>query len=65
MEIKDEEITIEEENHINEHGYESDDDDEIKGMEILIMELIDFIVDLLKRNSIISALNPVLFTFLL
>jgi hypothetical protein len=62
---EDEEITIEEENHIYEHGYESDDDDEIKGMEGLIMELIDFTVDLLKRNSIISALKPVLFTFLL
>ena len=30
---EDEEITIEEENHIYEHGYESDDDDEINGME--------------------------------
>ena len=62
---EDEEITMEEENHIYEHGYESDDDDEINGMEGLIMELIDFTVDLLKRNSIITALKPALFTFLL
>ena len=34
---EDEEITIEEENHIYEHDYESDDDDEIKGMEGLII----------------------------
>ena len=62
---EDEEITMEEENHIYEHGYESDDDEEINGMEGLIMELIDFTVDLLKRNSIITALKPALFTFLL
>ena len=60
-----EEITMEEENHIYEHGYESDDDDEYKGMEGLIMELIDFTIDLLKRNSVIDALRPALFTFLL
>ena len=62
---EDEEITMEEENHIYEHGYESDDDEEINGMEGLILELIDFTVDLLKRNSIITALKPALFTFLL
>ena len=62
---EDEEITMEEENHIYEHGYESDDDEEINGMEGLIMELIDFTVDLLKRNSIITALKPALYTFLL
>ena len=54
-----------EENHIYEHGYESDDDEETNGMEGLIMELIDFTVDLLKRNSVIEALRPALFTFLL
>ena len=62
---EEEEITIEEENHIYEHGYESDDDEETDGMEGLIMELIDFTVDLLKRNSVIDALRPALFTFLL
>ena len=62
---EEEEITIEEENHIYEHGYESDDDEETSGMEGLIMELIDFTVDLLKRNSVIAALRPALFTFLL
>ena len=62
---EEEEITIEEENHIYEHGYESDDDEETNGMEGLIMELIDFTVDLLKRNSVIEALRPALFTFLL
>ena len=62
---EEEEITMEEENHIYEHGYESDDDEEIGGMEGLIMELIDFTVDLLKRNSVIEALRPALFTFLL
>jgi hypothetical protein len=60
-----EEITMEEENHIYEHGYESDDDEEINGMEGLIIELIDFTIDLLKRNSVIDSLRPVLFTFLL
>ena len=60
-----EEITMEEENHIYEHGYESDDDEEINGMEGLIIELIDFTIDLLKRNSVIDMLRPVLFTFLL
>ena len=60
-----EEITIEEENHIYEHGYESDDDEELNGMEGLIMELIDFSIDLFQRNSVIEALKPVLFTFLL
>ena len=62
---EEEEITIEEENHIYEHGYESDDDEETSGMEGLIMELIDFTVDLLKRNSVIDALRPALITFLL
>ena len=62
---EEEEITMEEENHLYEHGYESDDDEEIDGMEGLIMELIDFTVDLLKRNSVIEALRPALFTFLL
>ena len=62
---EEEEITIEEENHIYGHGYESDDDEETNGMEGLIMELIDFTVDLLKRNSVIDALRPALFTFLL
>ena len=62
---EEEEITMEEENHIYEHGYESDDEEEINGMEGLIMELIDFTVDLLKRNSVIEALRPALFTFLL
>ena len=56
---------MEEENHIYQHGYESDDDEEINGMEGLIMELIDFTVDLLKRSAIITALKPALFTFLL
>ena len=62
---EEEEMTIEEENHIYDHGYESDDDEETNGMEGLIMELIDFTVDLLKRNSVIEALRPALFTFLL
>ena len=62
---EDEEITMEEENHVYEHGYESDDDEEINGMEGLIIELIDFTVDLLKRGSVVDALRPALFTFLL
>ena len=60
-----EEITMEEENHIYEHGYESDDDEEELGMHGLIIELIDFAIDLLKRNSVIEALKPALYTFLL
>jgi len=62
---EEEEITIEEENHIYTHDYESDDDEELNGMEGLIMELIDFSIDLFQRNSVIEALKPVLFTFLL
>ena len=60
-----EEITMEEENHVYEHGYESDDDEEELGMHGLIVELIDFAIDLLKRNSVIEALKPALYTFLL
>ena len=60
-----EEITMEEENHEYEHGYESDDEEEEHGMQGLILELIDFAIDLLKRNSVIEALRPALFTFLL
>ena len=60
-----EEITMEEENHIYEHGYESNDEEEELGMHGLILELIDFAIDLLKRNSVIEALKPALYTFLL
>ena len=62
---EEEEITMEEENHEYTRGYESDDEDEKYGMEGLISELIDFSIDLLKRNSVIEALKPALFSFLL
>ena len=62
---EEEEITMEEENHEYTRGYESDDDEETYGMEGLILELIDFSVDLLKRNSVIEALRPALYTFML
>ena len=60
-----EEITMEEENHIYDHGYESEDEEEERGMQGLILELIDFTIDLLKRGSVIEALRPALYNFLL
>lgn len=60
-----EEILMEDENHVYTRGYESDDEDEIYGMEGLIIELIDFAIDLLKRKNVMEALQNVLLTFLL
>ncbi len=60
-----EEIIIEEENHIYKHWYKSDDDEELNGIEGIIMKLIDFFIDLFQRNSLIETLKPELFTFLL
>jgi hypothetical protein len=62
---EDEVYKMEDENHMYTRGYESDDEDEKYGLEGLILELIDFSVDLLKRKNILEALRPALPTFLL
>ena len=51
---------MEEENHIYEHRYESDDE-EINEMEGLIIELIYFTINKLIRNSFIEKLRSILF----
>jgi len=60
-----EERKIDEENYAYKRGYESDEEDEIYGLEGLILELIDFAVDLLKRRGVMDALRENLLTFLL
>lgn len=62
---EDETYKMEDENHIYTRGYESEEEDEKYGLEGLILELIDFAVDLLKRRNVMDALRNVLLTFLL
>jgi len=62
---EDEQIKIEDECHIYQHGYESEDDDEKSNLEGLVLELIDFAVDLLKRKGVMENLRSMLLTFLL
>jgi hypothetical protein len=62
---EDETYKMEDENHEYSRGYESDDEDEKYGIEGLILELIDFSVDLLKRKAVLDALRNNLLTFLL
>lgn len=56
---------INDENYNYNRGYESDEEDENYGLEGLILELIDFAVDLLKRRGVMDALRENLLTFLL
>lgn len=56
---------MEDENHIYTRGYESDDEDEKYGVEGLILELVDFSIDLLKRRNVMEGLRDLLLTFLL
>jgi hypothetical protein len=62
---EDEGYKMEDENHNYRRGYESEDEDEKYGIEGLILELIDFSVDLLKRKAVVEALRSNLLTFLL
>lgn len=62
---EDEQNKMEDENHSYTRGYESDDEDEIYNMEGLIVELIDFAFDLLKRKGVMETLKSMLLTFLL
>ena len=62
---EDEQYKMEDENHIYNRGYESDDEDEKYDIEGLIIELIDFAVDLLKRKGVMETLRNMLLTFLL
>jgi hypothetical protein len=62
---EDEVYQMEDENHNYIRGYESDDEDDKYGMEGLILELVDFSIDLLKRKNVMEALRGVLLTFLL
>ena len=56
---------IKEEGYEYTRGYESDDEEEVYGMEGFIMELIDFAVDLLKRNGVVLLLQDNLLTLFL
>lgn len=62
---EEEEYKMQDENHIYSRGYESDEEDEKYGQEGLVLELIDFSIDLLKRRSVMAELRGVLLTFLL
>lgn len=62
---EDEQYKMEDENHIYSRGYESDEEDEKYNVEGLILELIDFAVDLLKRKGVMETLRNMLLTFLL
>lgn len=46
-------------------GYESDDDEEVYGIEGFVTELIDFAIDLLKRPGMIEALQDNMLTLFL
>ena len=48
--------TIKERGYDYNRGYESDDDEEIYGLEGFAGELIDLSVDLLKRKGVMQAL---------
>lgn len=54
-----------EENYDYTRGYESDEEEEIYGIEGFVMELIDFAVDLLKRRGIMEALQDYMLTLFL
>jgi len=56
---------IKEEGYDYTRGYESDDDEEIYGIEGFVMELIDFAVDLLKRKGMMEALQDHMLTLFL
>jgi len=62
---EEEQIKIEDEYHLFTRGYESDDEEEKYNLEGLILELIDFAVDLLKRKGVMENLKSMLLTFLL
>jgi hypothetical protein len=62
---EDETYRMEDENHEYTRGYESEEEDEKYGIEGLILELVDFSVDLLKRKAVLEALRANLLTFLL
>lgn len=62
---EEEEYKMEDERHNYLRNYESDDEDEKYGLEGLVLEIIDFAVDLLKRRMVMNELRPALLTFLL
>jgi hypothetical protein len=62
---EDEIYKMEDENHVYTRGYESDDEEEKYGIEGLIIELVDFSIDLLKNKHVMDDLKGVLLTFLL
>ena len=53
------------ENYEYQRGYESEDDDEKYGIEGLIIEMIDFATDLLKRKNMFRMMQRSLLNFLL
>lgn len=56
---------IKEEGYDYTRGYESEDEEEIYGIEGFVTELIDFAVDLLKRNGMMEALQDHMLTLFL
>lgn len=56
---------IKEEGYDYIRGYESEDEEEIYGIEGFVTELIDFAVDLLKRNGMMEALQDHMLTLFL
>jgi hypothetical protein len=62
---EEEEYKMEDERHDYQRNYESDDEDEKYGLEGLVLEIIDFAIDLLKRRVVMNELRPALLTFLL
>ena len=60
-----EEAKMDEENHKFQRGYDSDEEDEKYGIEGLIFEIVDFAIDLFKRNGVKEGIQSNLGNFLL
>lgn len=58
-------LKIKEEGYDYTRGYESEDEEEVYGVEGFVTELIDFAVDLLKRNGMMEALQDHMLTLFL
>ena len=66
IEFNEDELDVQEdENHLYKRGYESDKEDEVYGLQGLVLELIDYANDLLKREEILNASVETLPMFLL
>lgn len=66
LDFSESEITrMKEEGYNYTRGYESDDEEEVYGIEGLVQELIDLAIDLLKRHGVMEALQDHMLTLLL